>query len=67
MSGSGFFWQIYELLLKKSVLDDMDLEMVEEYCLRSEQKALISSKVLFRLFHVRRRNCFISFTDPVIL
>ncbi|VBB28947.1 unnamed protein product [Acanthocheilonema viteae] len=44
MSGSDFFWQVYELLLEKSLLDNMDLGMVEEYYLTSKRKALISSK-----------------------
>uniref|UniRef100_A0A1I8EFV8 Uncharacterized protein n=1 Tax=Wuchereria bancrofti TaxID=6293 RepID=A0A1I8EFV8_WUCBA len=45
MSGSGIFWRVYELLLEKSLMDDMDLEMVEEYYLKSEGKSLISSRV----------------------
>ncbi|EJW88166.1 hypothetical protein WUBG_00928 [Wuchereria bancrofti] len=44
MSGSGIFWRVYELLLEKSLMDDMDLEMVEEYYLKSEGKSLISSR-----------------------
>ncbi|EJW81485.1 hypothetical protein WUBG_07608 [Wuchereria bancrofti] len=45
MSGSGIFWRVYELLLEKSLMDDMDLEMVEEYYLKSEGKSLISSRI----------------------
>ncbi|CAG9530187.1 unnamed protein product [Cercopithifilaria johnstoni] len=44
MSSSGFFWQVYQLLLEKSLLDVTDLEVVEEHYLTSEWKALISSK-----------------------
>ncbi|VIO87340.1 Uncharacterized protein BM_BM14761 [Brugia malayi] len=44
MSGSGIFWRVYGLLLEKSLMDDMDLEMVEEYYLKSEGKSLISSR-----------------------
>ncbi|VDO26771.1 unnamed protein product [Onchocerca flexuosa] len=44
MSSSGFFCLVYELLLEKSLFDDMDLEMVEEYYLKSERKTLISFK-----------------------
>ncbi|VDK62222.1 unnamed protein product [Onchocerca ochengi] len=44
MSNSGFFCLVYELLLEKSLFDDMDLEMVEEYYLKSEWKTTISFK-----------------------
>ncbi|EJD75793.1 hypothetical protein, variant [Loa loa] len=46
MSGSSFPWRVYRLLLEKSLLENMDLEMVEEYHLESEGKSLISSKSL---------------------
>ncbi|MCP9265799.1 hypothetical protein DINM_021189 [Dirofilaria immitis] len=45
MSSSDFFWLVYGLLVENSLLDDMDLEIVEEYYFKSERKELISFKV----------------------
>ncbi|KAM3725836.1 Biogenesis of lysosome-related organelles complex 1 subunit [Dirofilaria immitis] len=44
MSSSDFFWLVYGLLVENSLLDDMDLEIVEEYYFKSERKELISFK-----------------------
>uniref|UniRef100_A0A915PK50 DUF4220 domain-containing protein n=1 Tax=Setaria digitata TaxID=48799 RepID=A0A915PK50_9BILA len=45
VASSDFLRRVYKLILNKSLLDVMDLEMIEEQYLVSEQKTLISSKV----------------------